>query len=269
MSGISDSLKDRLAELDPSMGRRRRRARAAPASLGDLLGVSDEDGVLVVERSYSELTSSEAAGRLLRALDRASKSVLARDDVDASVRQLLADPAGALFVDTETTGLSGNMIFLLGAMRFDGSDLRLTQVFARDYGEEPRLLKRWTSMLRDASMLVSFNGKSFDLPMLRDRLAYHRMAGPTEPPHLDLLHHSRRRWGKTLPDCRLQTLEWRLCGRRRAGDIPGDEIPSVYHRYVRTGEAGDILSVFHHNALDIITLAEIALALADPEDGPA
>jgi uncharacterized protein YprB with RNaseH-like and TPR domain len=72
-----------------------------------------------------------------------------------------------------------------------------------------------------------------------------------------------------LPDCRLQTIEWKICGSRRSGDIPGEEIPGVYHRFVRTGEARDILTVFHHNALDLITLADIALALAESEGNPA
>ena len=118
-------------------------------------------------------------------------------------------------------------------------------------------------------MLVSFNGKAFDVPVLRDRLGYHGIPSPSEPPHLDLLHAARRRWRDVLPDCRLQTLEWRVCGRRRAGDIPGEEIPDVYHRFVRTGDSSDVVTVFHHNALDLVTLADIALALAAPEDEPA
>jgi hypothetical protein len=107
------------------------------------------------------------------------------------------------------------------------------------------------------------------MPVLRDRLGLHGVASPDEPPHLDLLHHARRRWRGVLPDCRLQTLEWKICGRRRSGDIPGEEIPAAYHHFVRTGDASDMLTVFHHNALDLITLADVALALAGPEDDPA
>jgi uncharacterized protein YprB with RNaseH-like and TPR domain len=100
-------------------------------------------------------------------------------------------------------------------------------------------------------------------------LGLHGLDDPGDRPHLDLLHHARRRWRDVLPDCRLQTLEWRVCGRRRSGDIPGEEIPEVYHRFVRTGDSRDIVSVFHHNALDLVTLADLAVALTAPEDGPA
>jgi len=202
-------------------------------------------------------------------LSRVKRAVLARDDIDDDVRSLLLNPGGALFIDTETTGLAGSMVFLLGAMRIFDDRIIVRQVFARDYREEPALLAEWVELLSGARMLVSFNGKSFDVPVLRDRLGYHGIASPDVPPHLDLLHTARRRWRDVLPDCRLQTLEWQVCGRRRAGDIPGEEIPDVYHRFVRTGESADVVSVFHHNALDLITLADIALALAAPEDDPA
>jgi hypothetical protein len=227
------------------------------------------DGVLVVERSLGELTSPDELSSLISRLVGAGRGISARDDVDDHVRALLAEPERALFFDTETTGLGGNMVFMLGVMRVVGDDVRLSQVFARDYREERELLWVWTEMLEASGLLVSFNGKSFDMPVLRDRLGLHGVASPDEPPHLDLLHHARRRWRGVLPDCRLQTLEWKICGRRRSGDIPGEEIPAAYHHFVRTGDASDMLTVFHHNALDLITLADVALALAGPEDDPA
>lgn len=232
-------------------------------------GVVRNDGLLVIDRSVADLTSTSRMGRLLSRVRSARRSAAARGDIHEDVRGLLTDPSGALFIDTETTGLAGSVVFLLGAMRVLDDDVRLVQVFARNYAEEFELAVSWSEMLADATRLVSFNGKSFDVPLLRDRLGYHGITEPPQPPHVDLLHHARRRWGGRLPDCRLQTLERELCGRHRAGDIPGDEIPGVYHHFVRTGDARDILSVFHHNALDILTLADIALALAEPEDGPA
>ena len=267
---MRDDFRERLAGLGPG-GERKERARgeSRPTHIDELPGTVRTDGVLVVERRLRDLISGDSLTSLLEELERAGRAVRARDDIHDDVRALLGNPRGALFVDTETTGLAGNMIFLLGVMRITGDDVRLTQVFARDYSEERTLLEKWTEMLARADMLVSFNGKAFDLPVLRDRLALHGQDAPPEPGHLDLLHHSRRRWRNDLPDCRLQTLEWRICGRRRSGDIPGEEIPAVYHHFVRTGEIGDILAVFHHNALDLITLADIALALAAPEEGPA
>jgi uncharacterized protein YprB with RNaseH-like and TPR domain len=234
-----------------------------------LSGVLRTDGVLVVERTLRELSTTEEAEALVSSLRSARRGIDARDDLDELVRALIREPDGAVFVDTETTGLGGNMVFMLGAMFVGPDDLRLTQILARDYREERELLSVWTELLDGATMLVSFNGKSFDLPVLRDRLALHGITAPAEPEHLDLLHHARRRWREVLPDCRLQTLEWRVCGRRRSGDIPGEEIPGVYHHFVRTGDATDILSVFHHNALDLVTLADIAVALTAPEDEAA
>ncbi len=267
-AGKDDRFKERLASVAPG-GVRRKRTRTGRSALDGVEGIVQADSVLVAERSLADLVSEEAERSVVRRLARAKCAVTARDDIDEDVRSLLLNPEGALFVDTETTGLAGSMVFLLGAMRITDGRVVVRQVFARDYREEPALLTAWTGMLGGAEMLVSFNGKAFDVPVLRDRLGYHGMPSPAEPPHLDLLHAARRRWRDVLPDCRLQTLEWRICGRRRAGDIPGEEIPGVYHRFVRTGDAADVLSVFYHNALDLITLADIALALAAPEDEPA
>jgi uncharacterized protein YprB with RNaseH-like and TPR domain len=265
-----DAFKERLARVGPTRSARRRSPRpAGPSALDAVLGVVRTDGVLVAERSLSDLTSGDDERSVVGRVDRVKRAALARDDIDEDVRSLLVDPRGALFIDTETTGLAGSMVFLLGAMRIVDDRVVVRQIFARDYREEPALLAEWTRLVSGARMLVSFNGKSFDVPVLRDRLGYHGIESPDEPPHLDLLHAARRRWRDVLPDCRLQTLEWRVCGRRRAGDIPGEEIPEVYHRFVRTGDSADIVTVFHHNALDLITLADIALALAAPEDEPA
>jgi uncharacterized protein YprB with RNaseH-like and TPR domain len=264
---VKDAFRERLEQM--SRGERTRtagRRRATPAGLDDLTGVVRDDGVLVIERSLAELTSTDDLRSLLSRLGRASGHAAAREDLDDELRALLKVPDRALFFDTETTGLGGNMVFMLGVMRIKGEDVRLTQVLARDYREERELLAEWTRMLEDSGLLVSFNGKSFDMPVLRDRLGLHKVEQPDEPPHLDLLHHARRRWRGEFPDCRLQTLEWKVCGRRRSGDIPGEEIPAAYHRFVRTGDASDMLTVFHHNALDLITLADVALALAATDE---
>ena len=240
-----------------------------PRSIEELGGVVRSDGILVLDRSVSDLTSRRDVVRVLRELELAAEVVERREDTATEVSALFKNPEGALFIDTETTGLAGSMVFLLGAMRITGDDIRLVQVLARDYAEEAELATLWSEMLSRSDMLVSFNGKSFDVPVLRDRMSLHRIESPPEPPHLDLLHHSRRRWKGEFPDCRLQTLEWHICGRRRIGDIPGEDIPAVYHHYVRTGEINDMLNVFHHNALDLITLAEIAIALVPSSVDPA
>ena len=113
--------------------------------------------------------------------------------------------------------------------------------------------------------LVSFNGKSFDLPCVRSRLSLSRLPCAWDPCHLDLLHESRRVWGKVLPDCRLQTLEQSVCRRFRRDDIPGAQIPDVYHHFVRTADARLLARVVEHTAWDLVTLADLLLRLPAPE----
>ena len=269
MTPHGDELRDRLQRLERLSQKRRRGAPVKASTLDDMDDVVGRDGVLILERDALSLMAPSAGAAFGERLARARDSLSKDGGADQELRDLLLAPEGALFLDTETTGLGSAMVFLLGVMRVTADRVVLRQVLARDYGEEPALLGQWTEMLRSAGMLVSFNGKSFDMPVLRDRLGLHGLTAPAEPPHVDLLHPARRRWRSTLPDCRLQTLEWMVCGRRRSGDIPGEEIPAAYHRFVRTGDPSDIMSVLHHNALDLLTLADIAAALVLPDDGLA
>jgi uncharacterized protein YprB with RNaseH-like and TPR domain len=100
--------------------------------------------------------------------------------------------------------------------------------------------------------------------MVLERSVRHRLR-PNPPQgiqHIDVLHHARRRWRRQLPNCRLQTLEWHVCRRRREADIPGHRIPAVYADYVRTGFERDMDTVLYHNALDLVTVFDLALRLA-------
>jgi len=167
----------------------------------------------------------------------------------------------ALFLDLETGGLSSSPVFLAGTMHWNGTDFVLRQYFARHYGEEATLLSALAEAARGFEFLVTFNGKSYDVPFLRDRGRVHRVPVGLPPRHVDLLHPARRRWRGELPDCRLQTLEYRVCRRRRVGDVPGDEVPGLYHDYVRNGDPYRLVPVFHHNLLDVITMGEVLAAL--------
>jgi len=173
-----------------------------------------------------------------------------------------------LFLDLETCGLSNAPVFLAGLAMIVDRNIVLRQLFARDYAEERALLHELGKLIRQFDFLVTFNGKTFDVPFLRDRAVHHRMRFPDEIPHLDLLWLARRRWKHDLPDCRLKTLEWKILRRRRAGDVSGDQIPGLYHDYVKNGEPHRLLPVFHHNLLDVVAMVELIPPLFDPEVGP-
>jgi len=198
----------------------------------------------------------------------------ARQDFDelkasaALCRAANMGPEDVLFMDTETCGLAGSAIFLVGLMFFrppagqgGPAELVFEQYLARSYAEEPAILAAFAGQLGSTGVLVTFNGKAFDMNMIRERCAFHGIDLPDVPPHLDLLHESRRRWRGQVPNCRLQTLESLLCGRRRVGDIPGADIPQEYHRFVKTGNARGMRDILHHNLLDLLTLAELLCAI--------
>ena len=166
-----------------------------------------------------------------------------------------------LFLDIETCGLAPAPVFLVGLAMVSERNFVLRQLFARDYAEERALLHEVGRLAADHDFLVTFNGKTFDVPFLRDRAVHHRMPFAMDLPHLDLVWMARRRWKETLPDCRLKTLEWHVLRRRRSGDVGGAEIPGLYHDYVKRGESHRLLPVFHHNLLDVITMADILHAL--------
>jgi uncharacterized protein YprB with RNaseH-like and TPR domain len=170
----------------------------------------------------------------------------------------------ALFLDLETCGLSSSPVFLAGTMFWNGEDFVLRQYFARHYGEEAALLAAVAEQALGFEALITFNGKSYDAPFLAARSLTHGVTMRLPRRHLDLLHHARRRWREELPDCRLTTLELRVCRRRRTGDVPGDEIPGLYHDYVRNGDVWRLVPVFHHNLLDVTTMADILHALCKP-----
>ena len=178
----------------------------------------------------------------------------------------VADPGtlsapGVIFLDLETTGLGTGPLFLIGTMLWRDGGLVVRQFFARDYSEERAAISLFLADSTDVGLLLSFNGKSFDLPYVRVRAAATGVDCTLDPPHLDLLHTGRRIWKGHFDDCRLQTLERFVCGRSRTGDIPGWQIPRAYHDYVRTGNAWQMVDCLEHNMLDLVTLADLMTRL--------
>jgi uncharacterized protein YprB with RNaseH-like and TPR domain len=183
-----------------------------------------------------------------------------------------AFPRDTLFLDLETCGLAGSMIFLIGLLRYDGGALVLEQLLARNYAEEQAILDALWQRTQSASLLITFNGKTFDWPLVQYRSTYHRFPAAkvqNDLMHVDALHHARRRWRDRLPNCRLQTLERFLCGRHRSGDIPGRDIPDAYRQFVATGRDDQMHQILHHNALDLITLMQVTMLLTTEEGWPA
>ena len=204
------------------------------------------------------------SGRFKEALARERSPLRRRIWAACGVPELA--PEDVIFLDLETTGLAGTPLFLIGTMAWKGDGLVVKQCFARNYAEERAVISLFLQEAAHRSLLVSFNGKSFDVPYVRVRAVANGAPFSLLLAHLDLLHESRRAWRRRLPDCRLQTLERHICGRLRHGDIPGSEIPDAYHAYVRTGNAVQMLDVLEHNRFDLATLAELMLHLPEPRE---
>ena len=175
-----------------------------------------------------------------------------------------------LFLDIETLGLSSDApLFLVGLLYFDGGgkDSCLEQLLARDETEEKALLAYLTRITKGRT-LVTFNGRSFDWPYIRRRTIHHGLKVGAPGYHFDLLQHARRTWRDHVPNCRLQTLELYLCGRERRDDVPSAQVPAEYERFVEvrhaTGRGASIvMPVLHHNALDVLTMAELLCLAGD------
>ena len=177
------------------------------------------------------------------------------------------------FLDTETTGLAGGAgtyAFLIGVGSITEKGFLVRQFFMREFAEETSLLLALSDYLKNFDVLITYNGKTYDQPLLETR---YRMAR-TRPPfaaveHLDLLFGARRLWKLRFDSCRLVDLENQILGVERQGDLPGEMIPYVYFEYLRTREAFKLVPILHHNQIDILTLACLTAivpwAFHDPE----
>jgi hypothetical protein len=172
-----------------------------------------------------------------------------------------------LFVDLETTGLAGGAgtyAFLIGCAWFDRGRLWIRQLLLSSFTSERAILDALGEMAREAATVVTYNGKSFDLPLIETRHVIHRMATPfASMPHVDLLHPARRLWRGLDEGHRLVTLEQELLGHEREGDVPGFEIPARYFRFVHGGDAAALAAVLEHNRLDLLSLALLTARMAN------
>lgn len=184
-----------------------------------------------------------------------------------------AHPTRWAFLDTETTGLaggSGTYAFLIGLGSIDEDGFRVRQFFMRDYAEEASVLHSLSAHLARFEVLITYNGRSYDQPLLETRYTMSRARHPfARMEHLDLLYGARRLFKLRLENCRLVNLENQILGVERTGDIPGEMIPYVFFEYLRTRRAHRLMPVFHHNVLDIVSLACLTGIIPDAFRDPA
>lgn len=262
-------------------------ARAADILAGQMIERA-EGALIVVDRFYTadRLHGRERIGSLVETLgsgDDAFETLLRAWPSASANASAFAKASGLLFLDLETTGLAGGAgtyAFLVGCAVVEDDGLRVRQFLLPGFEHERALLAEVSEWTRDTEMLVTFNGRSFDAPLLETRFLYHRLPFVLdERPHVDMLHASRRFWkqrptiaGPPLDDdsCKLSVLERHLAGVHRIGDVPGFEIPSRFFRFVRDGDAFPLEAVLEHNRIDLVSLALItACAIRLIEQGSA
>ena len=162
-----------------------------------------------------------------------------------------------LFMDIETLGLKGVPLILIGVARVESNNILVDQYLLRNLDEESAALDAFLSHVDEDTVFVSFNGQTFDIPYIKDRLRHHGMKNNIQRHHLDLLHFSRRTWKNKLPNCKLQTLEEHLFNFIREDDVPSSLVPSFYKTYDETGNIGPLIPIIEHNREDVVTLARI------------
>ena len=197
------------------------------------------------------------------------QSADAQDSVNAAI-----DPEQWLFLDTETTGLAGGTgtyAFMVGIAWWDAGGLQVEQFFLRDLDEEHSLLLELSERMKQRPVLVTFNGKSFDWPLLETRYRMTRAVPAFSPKlHLDLLHPARQLWRLRLGSVRLKDLERHVLGGdghsldwSRHADIDSSLIPQMYFDYLRGGPAEPLVGIFRHNQMDLRGLAALAGKIFD------
>ena len=178
----------------------------------------------------------------------------------------LYDKEDFVFLDIETLGLFTRPIILFGVAQISGKKILISQYLLRDISEEPGALKATLSHFEESAALVTYNGRAFDVPFIKERVSYYGM--DTDLPDLknvniDLLHFSRRAWKKMLPNCRLTTIEQHLLEIERKDDVPNTLVPEFYETYLKTENPGPLIPIVDHNKQDLISLTSIFSRLWD------
>ncbi len=254
----------------------------AAITLGGALLERSDGAVIVVDREYRAdmLHGRTPIGAIVSTIC---------DGLEAMKLMARAWPAAQgidgrlLFLDLETTGLfggAGTQAFLIGCASIEGSSIRVRQFLLPGFEHERAVLGEFQAWAKTHGTLCTYNGRSFDVPLIETRFMFNRVPCPLDGiPHLDMLHAARRLWrqrplasGTPDPDdssCSLGVLEKHIAGLHRIGDVPGYEIPSRFFKFVRSGDARPLEAVMEHNRLDLISLAAVlARAIALITSGP-
>ncbi len=252
-------LEQRLRRVSPRRVQHRNTIDA-PALAAQLRGELVADGLIEIRAEQPLRSRSNKRG----------KGLLPDGSVELPETQRLG-PQDWVFMDTETTGLAGGtgtLVFLLGLARFDGEGIQTRQYLCTRISGERHMLRLGLEWCAGAA-LISYNGKSFDRPLLDTRCRMQRLEAVWhQREHLDLLHTVRRAFDRRWPDCRLQSAEQRLLGLRRDDDLPGAEAPAAWLAYLRTGDASRLRGVVRHNRQDLVSLAEMLPVLAEVHRHP-
>src|SRR5258706_430154 len=268
MAATADKF-SRLAALKPAQPIPPRPAAIRTPDEADSLGRFLGAGVarnhfgehLAVRNWFSTPEFTDPSSTTLELLSRTRDEPLSR-----KTRAALQDPEKWLFLDTETTGLAGGTgtyAFLIGLAWWDAGGLQIEQFLMRDFTEEYSILHELSERAAERPVLVTFNGKSFDWPLLENRFTMTRsIAAPKLAAHLDLLHSPRALWKLRLGSVRLVELERHVLdsprlGGRRDDDVASALIPQLYFDYLRGGPAEPLAGVVRHNQMDLRGLAAL------------
>ena len=263
---IEDILERRPQSAQRSAATSRPRPEYAPVGIEEVATGGEHDtpyGKVFVAEGEVDAGAFWGRRRLREfgAINMNAAARLARDERLAEVA-----PTDALFLDTETTGLAGGtgtLAFLIGVGWYEHDRFVTRLIFARDFTEEAAALWVLTRYVEAKRFLVTFNGRTFDTPLLAARFVLNRLPDPLAGmPHLDLLPPARRLVGHRLENSRLVTLEAEVLGVLRDGDIPGAEIPQRYFDFLHSRDARLVADILEHNRLDVVSMAVLTAHLA-------
>jgi uncharacterized protein YprB with RNaseH-like and TPR domain len=271
MSSVSDKLKDLGVQVGTSQIKTPKSKSTSSQSLIDIIPGSWERnkiGECFVYRSEIPLGTKHGKLKISGSPDLSFFNTLPHFEGGLDI-----SPEEVLFIDTETTGLSGGVgtyVFLIGVAKYKGDILNFAQFFLQDPAHESSQLAALNEFISNAKLIVSYNGKSFDLPRIKTRYRLHGWPDPfAEIYHIDLLHIARRLWKAHLPGCTLGDLEHHLLGLQRDSiDIPGWQVSEHFYEYLRSGDPTPLKCVFYHNEIDVISLAALLEYISERLSSP-